>query len=149
MKLFMNKMMVDLIRITPFKRVSLSKKLLSILEDGILYKNGCYFFRFFYNNNPHLTDNQFEDKTDYEHSINDFHFSDYCRDCSINHVFLFLNRLNKVASNSNISSTMTITISSENDDFSLSFTTKHDNEQPWVLPSDLDCYSQPFMMVVL
>ena len=149
MKYYMNKKMVDLIRKTPYKKISLSKELLSILDEGIINKNGCFLFRFFYNANPHLKDNQFEDKTEYEHSVNDFHFNDYCRNCSINHVFLFVNRLKEMAIKMCVSSTMAITISSDNDDFSLSFTTMHGDERPWISPYDLDNFSQPIMIVII
>ena len=110
---------------------------------------GENLFRFFYNANPHLKDNQFEDKTEYEHSVNDFHFNDYCRNCSINHVFLFVNRLKEMAIKMCVSSTMAITISSDNDDFSLSFTTMHGDERPWISPYDLDNFSQPIMIVII
>ena len=147
MKYYMNKMMVDLIRKTPYKRISLSKELLAILEEGVVKTNDCIFFRFFYNANPQLTYHQFKDKTEYEHSINDFHFDDYCRNSTINHVFLFVNRLKKLVNEQNISIPITSIVSSDNGDISFSFITRHEEERPWINPSEIDCYHQPIMLI--
>ena len=46
MKYIMNELMVDIMRKTPYKRIVLPKKLLAILEDGIVEINNCLFFRF-------------------------------------------------------------------------------------------------------
>ena len=147
MKYYMNKMMVDLIRKTPYKRISLPKKLLAILEEGIVEINDCVFFRYFYYANPHLTDSQFTDKTEYEHSVNDFHFDDYCRNSNINHVFMFVSRLEKIVNEWNNSIPITIIISSDNDDISFSFITLHEKEIPWINPSEINCYQQPIMII--
>lgn len=145
MKYYMNKMMVDLIRKTPYKRISLPKKLLEILDDGIVEINDCLFFRYFYYANPHLIESQFTDKTEYEHSINDFHFNDFCRNTTINHVFMFVSRLEKIIVGWN--KLITITISSDNNIISFSFTTLHKNETPWITISEMDCYQQPVMII--
>ena len=147
MKYYMNKMMVDLIRKTPYKRISLPKKLLAILEDGIVEINDCLFFRYFYYANPHLTANQFADKTEYEHCVNDFHFNDYCRNSTINHVFMFVNRLGKIMCKWNNSIPITIIISSDNNNLSFSFVTLHEKDIPWINPYDIDCYQQPIMII--
>ena len=143
----MNKLMVDMIRKTPYKRITLPKKLLVILEDGICETNDCLFFRYFYEANTHLTDNQFVDKTEYEHNVNDFHFVDYCRNSTINHVFMFIDRMTKILNERKISKPITIIISSDNNDISFSFTTQHNGEKPWINPSEIDCYKQPLMLI--
>lgn len=143
----MNMLMVDLIRKTPYKRVRLPKKLSAILEDGFLEINDCLFFRHFYKANPHLTENQFEDKTDYEHFVNDFHFDDYCKNCTVNHVFLFVSKMIKTVNERKNKTPITIIISSDNNDIFLSFTTQHADEMPLINPSETDCYQQPLMLI--
>ena len=147
MNYYMNKMMVDLIRKTPYKRISLPKKLLAILEDGFVEINDCLFFRFFYYSNPHLTDNQFVDKTEYEHSVNDFHFDDYCRNSTINHVFMFVSRMEKKVNEFINPIPITIIISLDDNNISFSFVTLHEKNNPWINPSEIDCYQQPIMII--
>ena len=147
MKYIMNELMVDIMRKTPYKRIVLPKKLLAILEDGIVEINNCLFFRFFYKANPHLTYNQFEDNTEYEHTVNHFHFCDYCRNSNINHVFMFISRMINILNERKVSTTITIIISSDNNDISFSFITQHNGEMPWINPSEIDCYQQPLMLI--
>ncbi len=42
MKYYMNKMMVDIIRKTPYKKVTISKRLYDILDEGLIVKKIVY-----------------------------------------------------------------------------------------------------------
>lgn len=147
MNYYMNKMMVDKIRKTPYKRVTIPKQLHNILDEGLIFKNNCVFIRYFYNANPHLIESQFEDNTQYEHTINGFHFVDYFDKCTINHIFAFVDKLEKIIKSSDFKYPILIVISFDKDDFHFSLGGIHDNETPWIDANDLDYYKQAILLI--
>ena len=147
MKYYMNKRMVAKIRKTPYKRVHVPKCLYSILEEGLMVKNDCLFIRCFYNANPHLTESQFEDKTQYEHTMNGFHFDDYYKKCTINHIFAFVDELEKRIRSTNIRLPVLIVISFNKDDCYFSLGRVHENEMPWIDPTDLENYKEAIILM--
>ena len=150
MKYYMNKMMVDITRKTPYKKVTISKRLYDILDEGLIVKNDCVFLRCFYEaNHSHLTEYMFKDKTQYEHAMNDFHFDFFCSKCTINHVLTFVNRFEKMIRSYNIENKFFVVISFDKEDVSFSFNGIHKGEPLWIEPQDIDDYKQPLLLVEL
>ena len=147
MKYYMNKTMVDLIRKTPYKRITLPIELRRVLNEGLIIHSDCLFFYYFYNANSHLKEEIFVDKTQYEHFVNEIHFDDFCRKCSVNHIFVFANQLKKKLNESGITLPIRIVVSSDNGSISMSFSTKHEGEKPWIDIPDIDSYRQPIMII--
>ena len=147
MKYYMNRHMVELIRKTPYKSTALPKKLSKILEEGIVGIDNCLFFRCFYEANSHINQRDFEDNTSYENFINEFHLDDYCRKGTLNYVFKFVDRLDKINKEKDVPISITAYVSYDNEDFTFSFVTSHEGENHWIEFNDIDDYQQPLMII--
>ena len=148
MNYYLNQSMMEIIRKTPYKKVSLSYNIKRIIDEGFVVDNSCVFFSYFKKANPHLTEYLFEDKTHWEHTMNGFHLEDYCRKPTINHVFCLVNKLNKLIKDYSCFHPI-IYISYDNGNYHFSFTTKHSNEKLWITPDDLNSYSQAILIIEL
>lgn len=67
-----------LLMVKTFKKTNkISKRLLPIINQGVVNINGCYLFKYFYERNRHIKLSDFVDKTGYECFINSFHVDYY------------------------------------------------------------------------
>lgn len=71
----------------------LDTRLLKILNQGFIQKDGCYFLKSFYEADTNVTQRNFIDKTGYEAFINSFHVDDYVEDNYFLQTILFVKML--------------------------------------------------------
>ncbi len=140
--------MLNIIRKESYnKSIYLPRGLNRILKDGVSLHNDCLVLEYFWKANPHLSEQEFQDRTHYECFINGFHLNDFCKLNAAKYLFVFIKKLVLLIKNSNSSYGFSIMITIDHQDVHLTFHAKHQNEPKWFELEQID-KSNTAMMIV-
>lgn len=145
MMIFNNKMF-SLFGNTKLKTKTLNAKLLHLMKDGFINKNGCYFLDTLYKKNKHITQEDFIDKTGYECFINSFHVDDYVNKNYVEQGYLFLKNLFEMWNLNNDALILIGLLSQTEFGANIKFYIKRKNEE-WLKLQDVDEFEEPLLIM--
>ena len=136
----MNNKMANLLKRQKKSNVKLNKQLREILKEGIIEKNGCYVFKYFYlaySSYLSKSKDRFEDLTSYENFVNGFDVDLYCDTKILEKSLLFASRLVKLLSKEKCQYFVLLSTWDSND-VHITFCTSHLQESPLMYTDNLD-----------
>ena len=128
MKVF-NKKMYNLYNSIEFDKVNLDKKLLSIVSNGFLEVDGCYFISKLFENCNNVSKADFIDKTGYECFVNSIHIDDYVDNIFLGQAFLLVEKVFEIWNEKNKAYLLTGLVSETEFGANVKFYLKRPNEE--------------------
>jgi hypothetical protein len=133
-----------------FKKVTsnhqLEISLQKLLENGFKISNDCYFLDTLFNQQKHIKESDFIDKTGYECFINSIHIDDYVENDFFEQTMLFAKYLIELWNKNNYDKSIVIIIGETDFGFNLKFHLHREGEQ-WISIKDIDRFEESLIVI--
>ena len=123
-------------------KISLQK----LLDSGFKNSNDCYFLETLFNQQSHIQQSDFIDKTGYECFINSIHIDDYVEKDYFEQAILFASNLVELWNCSNYGKKLLIIVSETDFGFNLKFHLKRESEQ-WIDIKDINKFEEALIVI--